>query len=232
MRILSLHPATTELVFALGAGNQLVGRTDYCTYPEAALSIPSIGKPSDISSDTVQVFEPDLILIGPGQKLEFASAWKTVRLAPESLEGISTAITSLGALLGKHVEADMLVHELTTTLERVKTKCSKFHTLRTYFEVCEMTPPYIAELIALAQAEPYVGEFDVDNIKAFNPQMLIVAADEQYTERVLARDGWNAIAAVQYERVFTVDEGLFRPTPRIVQGAKLLAKLLHGVEVN
>ena len=65
MRILSLHPAATELAFALGAGGSLVGRTERCAYPESALRVPPISNPEDLAM--IGAFEPDLVLLGRDQ---------------------------------------------------------------------------------------------------------------------------------------------------------------------
>jgi iron complex transport system substrate-binding protein len=227
MRILSLHPAATELAFALGAGNMLVGRTDLCDYPEAATSVPSIGMPSDFSYETMKVFEPDLILISKGQE-QFATE-KSFFLAPESLEDLYVQMRSLGQKLGKEVEADLLTHELQQAVEHIKQKTQRFHTLRVY---CERECKLIAELITLAGGEPHCGKLSIDELQKIDPQLMIIPGKQEQTlELAVNRDGWSELHAVQHERVFLIDDALLRPTPRVVQGAKQLAKILHGVEV-
>ncbi|HIH25060.1 TPA: ABC transporter substrate-binding protein [Candidatus Woesearchaeota archaeon] len=235
MRILSLHPITTELVFALGAGHHIVGRCEGCDYPEVANSIPSIGGHGEITVENIKVFEPDLILISNGQ--DEINRWfpgTTIKIAPDSLETIYTSITSLGTLLEKHLEADMLVHEIKATLERIHNKVARFHTLRVYCEQ-DTAPPslLIRDLIGIAGAEVYDGPIDVKKIQSFDPHiMLFITNDDRAVELVLARNQWSTIGAVQRERILTIEEGLLRPTPRLMSGAKRLAKLLHGVEVN
>lgn len=228
MRILSLHPVATELVFALGAGNMIVGRTDDCAYPEGALIIPSIGKPADITPETAAVFEPDLVVIGPRQSFPGA-----VRIDPASIDQVCTTITSLATLLGKSVEADLIVHDLRTVLERVKEKTSRFHVTRVHYEDESGRPPqYLADLIALAGGQLYSGDGAIESLQAFDPQIIIHSGDERFEERIAARDGWDTLNAVRRERILGIEAELLRPTPRLALGAKRLAKLLHGVEVN
>jgi iron complex transport system substrate-binding protein len=240
MRVLSLHPVATELVCSLGAAHLLVGRTDECDYPEAARSVPSIGKMAEITTDTIAVFEPDIVLTGPGQKIAppDSANWTLLRVEPETLDDIYGLLTTLGATLSMQVEADMVIHDLRSAIEHVHEACARFHTTRAYCEIESghaRVPTYVRELVAVAGGDAYNGSADLEPLLAFNPQAIIVLAqceDEHYIELVMSRDGWRAMQAVQTERLFVVDETMFRPTPRLAQGAKMLAKLLHGVNVN
>jgi iron complex transport system substrate-binding protein len=93
------------------------------------------------------------------------------------------------------------------------------------------------DLIVLAGGTPYAGPINIDEIKRFDPQMIVIAipGDESEFDPTLiaARDGWSDLTAVRNERVFAIDDALLlRPGPRIVQGVKQLAKILHGITVN
>jgi ABC-type Fe3+-hydroxamate transport system substrate-binding protein len=219
MRILSLHPAVTELVFALGAGNMLVGRCDACTYPEAALSVPSIGNAAEVTSDKIAIFEPELVLIGPGQEFLFPM-WQTVRIAPESIDQIYSSITSLGSLLGKHVEADMIVHDLEGLFDKVKAKSARFRPVTA--GVWNTPTKYVPDLIAccVAQVRPVESQ----------PHLVVVFGAEAQQDLFVQQH--KDLKAVQNERVFLLDPQLFYATPRLVDGMKQLAKILHGIEIN
>jgi iron complex transport system substrate-binding protein len=206
----------------------LVGRTDECLYPESALSVPSIGKPSEITPEAAAVFEPDIIVTGPGQDLAGA-----VCIEPADMEHVYETIVSIAKLLDKTVEADLLVHDLRTTFERVKEKTSRFHMTRVHYEdEAGMRPAYLAAVVAFAGGELYAGNSTIESLRKFDPQVIIYSGDECYEERMVARDGWDGLNAVQRERILRIDAELLRPTPRLALGAKRLAKLLHGVEVN
>jgi iron complex transport system substrate-binding protein len=241
MRILSLCPAATELVCSLGASHLLVGRTDACDYPDAARSIPSIGKPDEVTVEQVAIFEPDLVLVCAGQERIVPppdARWSVLRVEPETLEDMYALITSLGAMLSKQVEADMLAHDIRSALERVHEACARFRTTRVYSERAghpSGVPTFVREMIAVAGGDAYTGMPEIEPLLAFNPQMILALApceDEHYIELVVSREGWGALQAVRTERLFVLDERLFRPTARLTQGAKLLAKVLHGVMMN
>ena len=244
MRVLSLHPAATELVFAIGAASALVGRTDRCDYPEGASKIPTLGDPADASLPVVAVFEPDLILTGKGQdKLAAALSqeYRIFTLAPKSAEELFRQILSLAEILGKQIEAEVVVHDLMATLERIKGKAAKFRRVRVYFEVAHSpltaATCYLDDILMLAGGQPYRGEVTLEKLREFDPQIIIVSAPGEGTafseEILLARDGWQDLNAVRYERVFILDDTLFfRPGPRLVEGVRLLARILHGVDAG
>lgn len=221
MRILSFHPVATELVFALGAGNALVGRTEACVYPEAALRVPSLGKQGEIGLDTVGILEPDVILLGPGQA--YGGAMRTYSIAPSTLADILRIIKELGEMLGKQVEADMIIHDLESVFERTQLKCAKFHIVKVQVDAA---PLYLAELVRIAGGEPNSD----DDPSSFDPQYIITLGDEERVEVVA--NARPSLRAVQCERVYAIPEELLRPTPRLVLGIKQLAKILHGVEIN
>lgn len=242
MRILSLHPAATELLFALGAGGAIVGRCESCTYPESALTIPSIGDTQEVTAESAAILEADLVVLGPGQEAfaEKLTALRPVVLRFSSLESSIAEIGSLAKMIGKDVEGEVLSHDVRTTFERIKAKASRFHATRVYAESLRSAPsisPLLNDLIVIAGGEPYVGPVNIDAIRRFDPQMIVIAIPEDVENfdptLIAARDGWSDLSAVKNERVFAIDDALLlRPGPRISQGAKQLAKILHGITVN
>ncbi len=243
MRILSLHPAATELLYAIGAGGLLVGRCDGCDYPAAALTVPSIGAASEMTAERAAILEPDLVLLGPGQEL-VAARLGTLHLSMlrcASIEESLASIVALAKTVGKEVEADVLVHDLRTTFDIVRERTARFRRTRVYAETRRDpwgTSPLVNELIMIAGGEPLPKPtVDLQELKRFEPQVIIVSVPGEgetfEPELLLARDGWGELPAVRGERVFVIDDALLhRPGPRLAQGVKLLAKILHGVTVN
>ena len=242
MRILSLHPAATEILFAMGAGGMVVGRSELCTYPEAALKVPSFGK--EITLDMIGVFEPDLVVTGRDQdELTEAvkSQFKVFQFDPRTLEMVFKQIIGLADLTGKHVEADLVVHDLMAVLEKVEQKAKKFKKVRVYFEIAHNPPAvascYLVELLMLAGAAPYSGEMNINKLQKFNPQMIMVSVpgegEDFNFDLLAARDGWEDLNALKYERLFAIDDKLlYRPGPRLAEGIKKVARILHGIEVT
>lgn len=236
MRVLSLCPVATELVCSLGAAHLLVGRTDDCLYPDAARTVPSIGKAVEASIESVAVFEPDIVFVGPERDLVApeGAKWNVVRVDPETLDDVYSLIAAVGAVLEKRIEADIILHELRAELSKLHDACARFHATRVY---CERSgglrvPTYVREIIAIAGGDAYSGSADIEPLAAFDPQMIIALVtcdDERYAEIVMSRHGWSALKAIKTERLFVVQDALLRPTPRLIDGARLAAKLLHGV---
>lgn len=243
MRVLSLHPAMTELMFAIGASGLLVGRTDECRYPEAATKIPSIGSKDDASEVLVDVFEPNLVLCGPDQDVLAAGlkqAYRVFQFAPNSLDEMFAMAGQLGDMLGKQVETDMVIHDTRIILNRLREKSEKFHPIRIYCEVQHNAAVgangYIAEILKFANATVFDGVPTPELLQEFDPQMIIssVPGEREFNFELLAsRDGWEKLNAVRYERLFSIPgELLHTPGPRLQEGIKLLAKYTHGLDLE
>ncbi len=242
MRVLSLSPGLTELLFSLGAGDQLVGRTDGCTYPDPATKIPSIGPASEVSGELVDVFEPELVLTGPGQTAlseSLGKKYSVIYFDPQSFADMFAGINEIARLLGKQVEAEMLLHDLQLALDKVRERARVYHTIRTYVEAGH-TPPvvasgYVAELVGICGGTCFTGEPTVDAIQAFDPQFVIscVPGEDGFDfEFLTARDGWGSLSAVTYERLFTIPgELMYNPGPRLILGIETMARILHGISL-
>jgi ABC-type Fe3+-hydroxamate transport system substrate-binding protein len=232
MRVLSLHPATTELLFAIGAGNMIVARTEESISPDAAQTITSIGPIANLTSATLEILEPDLVLLGPNQELGFACARKTLRLQPDSVESLCQAVRSLGDLLGKQIEADMIVHEVCSTFDRIAERTARFRAHKVMIECGgDPAPGYIKDIVRKAGGTPFEGDATDDAIAAFDPHIyvtIVPEGDERHESRVVERH--KELRAIKQERVYVLDAAIFSPTPRLVHGARMLAKILHGID--
>jgi iron complex transport system substrate-binding protein len=223
MRLLSLHPITTELLFALGAGNWVAGRTDSCDYPEAAKRIPSIGKIFEIAQEPIAIFDPEIILASYNQDLlKGISAKPMLFYTPKTVKEMLELIQEIGKRIGKELEAEVAIHDLQAAFEKVQEKTQRFHKTKVFCPNPVIPAPLLAELVSLAGGELYLGDGSLESVQQFNPSLII--GDPQ------AMQQWQMLSAVQNERVFLVEESLLRPTPRLAEGACMLAKILHGVE--
>lgn len=122
-RVVSLSPAVTEIMFALGAGDLLVGRTDFCVYPDAAGDIPSIGGISNLNVERILSMQPDLIISGSmvGKKItdqfdQMGTPMVCVIEKPK-FEALYDNIKAIGKLVGKEHEADSLIENLKLRME-------------------------------------------------------------------------------------------------------------------
>ncbi len=253
-RIISLAPSNTEVLFAVGAGKQVVGREDFSNYPEEAKSLPSVGgSMGKYSLEEIAKLRPDLILASPLTAAEVLQSLKTITPSvfvlpnPKDMEGLFTNLTAVGTLTGHKTEADKLVSELRARVNEVQKKSAPLsYAPKVFYELdaTEPSKPYTAGpgsfvdmLIGMAGGhnigKSLQGEWAQISQEALiveNPE-IIVLGDSPYDitpESVAARPGWEQIDAVKNGRVLAFNDDLVsRPGPRMVQGLEELAKILH-----
>lgn len=125
-RVVSLSPAVTEIIFALGAQDLLVGRTDFCVYPDAAAEIPSIGGISNLNIESILALKPDLVISGSmvGKKvtdqMDAMGTPMVCVIEKPKFEALFDNITAIGKLVGKEHEADSLNQVLRCELRNLR----------------------------------------------------------------------------------------------------------------
>ena len=254
-RIVSLAPSNTELLFAIGAGDQVVGRDSFSDYPAAALSITDIGGGfGEIDTETLLTLEPDLIfsadIIAPEQNEALESLGLTVFVLPNPLElsGLYDNLAVAGALTGHESEAAALVEDLQVRVTAVLNKVSAAETEPLVFYQLDSTDPnapwtsgpgtFIDTLITLAGGRNLGAvltdawaQISAEELIAQDPDIILMG-DAVWSgltaADVAARPGWDGITAVRTGRVYAFDDNLVsRPGPRLVDGLEALARLLH-----
>jgi iron complex transport system substrate-binding protein len=249
-RIVSLTPALTEVLFAVGAGDRVVGVTDYCDFPPAAKTKPKVGGYVNPSVETVLALKPDLVVVSPGPgnrdaALAMKRAGLDLQIVPaETLEESIAAIETVGRLVGDEAAGRDLAGQVRTRLDAVARRVAGLPRVRTLF--CLQTDPIIAagrgtlpsQLLELAGGENVVGEIryprlDVEAVAAALPELILqsrmdVASGAAHEEdRFWKR--WPAIPAVARGRVVVLADDLtLRPGPRVADAAEELAEILHG----
>lgn len=253
-RVVSLAPSLTEMVFALGAGDRLVGSTTYCDYPAAAKRIPKVGGIEDggIDLERVLALKPDLVVaIGEGQQTAVGSLRRLglrVEVVPaQTFEDVFGAVARMGGLLGREAAATRLAAELARRIERVRrivTPLPPERRPRVFYQVWDrplMTATrntLIGRLIELAGGDNIFGDLagrfvqvSPEAVLKRNPQA-IVAPDFHATRvdpQSLARlPGFARLEAVRRGRILILDGNLVsRAGPRIADALELLSRALH-----
>jgi iron complex transport system substrate-binding protein len=254
-RVVSLAPSNTEILFALGAGDRLIGRDDFSDYPPEAAAVPSIGSlyPS-VNAEAVVALQPDLVLAAgitnPDDVRRLADLGLTVYSGRvnTSLDDVYADITDVGRLVGRAAEADALVAAMRARVEAVTSKTSTLSDKPVVFYEVDATEPakpwtagpntFMSQLIGLAgganagdiAADQY-AQLSLEQLVALDPAVIVLGSATyggQTPELVAARPGWETIAAVESGRVYTFDDNLVsRPGPRVAQGLEELARLIH-----
>jgi iron complex transport system substrate-binding protein len=249
--IVSLGPSITEILFALGLGDRVVGVTDYCDYPEEAQSITKVGAPfPGFSAETILDLQANLVLSLAGtvvQQLENAGA-NVVVLNPTNIHDIYRDIDLVGLLTGREKEAAALVDSMKQRVADVVAKTSAAATKPSVFYEVDGSwnenKPWTAgygtfqdSLINLAGGTS-IGtsrsgwyEMSVEEILDADPDIIILE-DFQFgvtPESVAGRSAWAGLTAVEEDRVYPIDDPNLtsRPGPRIVDGLEMLAEMIH-----
>lgn len=253
-RIVSLAPSNTEILFAVGAGAQVVGRDDFSDYPAEALGISSIGgSMGQYNQEAILALQPDLVLAAEINPPQLVAALEQLGLNvyylpnPTTLEQMYANLETVGRLSGHESEAKALVASLQARVAAVDARVKTLSNTPSVFYELDSTDPskpytagggtFVDLLIGRAGGRNVAGglttpwaQVGLEQLLAWDPQIILLgdAAWGATPESVAARPGWNALTAVQQGKVFPFDDNLVsRPGPRLVDGLEQLARLLH-----
>jgi len=248
-RIVSLVPSATELIFALGGEDRLVGRTDYCDYPPEAKSKPSVGGMIAPSLETLVALRPDLVLATPsGNREETFTKLKQIGIPVYAIHAHRVAemldVTArLGELTGRQAAVTALVAEIERRLRAVADAVRPYPRPRVLYVLWPdplLVPArdaIVTELIGLAGGDSITaGErgdyprFSIEAAVARAPEVILLARHGTGTGP-MARDKWDrltSLPAVKAGRIHPVDGNfMHRYGPRVVEGVERLARVIH-----
>lgn len=249
-RIVSLVPAVTEILFALGAAHRLVGRTHWGIHPPAARTILNVGDGMRPSLEVVLSVEPDIVLLYAGegnrnvaQSLESLGI-NTLPLHHDTLSDLETNVTLLGDLVGCPIAAATLLTQIRTGLEEVVQATLQGGKSTVYWDAWAEPPitigagSFLDSLLQVAGAENIFSDqsssaprVSLESIIYRDPDLILVpvGVSAALVEPSLAtRPGWNRVPAVKEGRVSVLDQDLVsRLGPRVVDAAWLIARAIH-----
>jgi iron complex transport system substrate-binding protein len=253
-RIISIAPSNTELLFAVGAGAQVVGREELSDYPEAARQVESIGSVyGKLNTEAIVALQPDLVLAAEINAPEQVQALEDLGLTvyylsnPADFDGLYENLKIVGALTGHAAEADQLRRSIAARYQAVIKQVAASSGKPTVFYEIDATDPtkpftagagtFIDRLIDLAGGYN-IGQALKNQFAAISSEELvkqdpdlIILGDSAYgvtIESVGQRAGWDKLTAVKNNTVFHFDDNLVsRPGPRLIDGLEQLAKLIH-----
>jgi len=250
VRVIALAPSVTEIVFALGRGDRLVGVTDFSDYPEAARRITSVGSYVYLDIEKIVSLKPDLcIAVKDGNPLAIvrrieAFGIPVFAVNPRDLESVMASVMDIGKLLDADESAHSLISDMKQRLDRIEARVSKAVSRpRVFFQigvspiVSAGSDTFIHELIVRAGGKNLAGNlagyprFSREEVLALSPDIVIVTSMERQDtfDRVIENwQEWPDLPAVTNERIFLVDSDLFdRPTPRLIDALEKLVRLIH-----
>jgi ABC-type Fe3+-hydroxamate transport system substrate-binding protein len=242
-RIVSLLPSFTELLFAIGAGDRLVGRTTWCDYPPAALAVPSVGDAMPPNVEAVAARHPDLVVLyRSGQNMPAANQLErlgitVVVLDLNQLTDLGPAARTLGRLTGRQRPADSLAR----TMDSLASQPPGPSTWSLAFIVWDNPPivigagSYLDRLAALAGARNVFhdirspsAQVSIETIAARDPDFIAVLSDSATVPRYAARPEWRVVRAVRRSRFLLLPGQLFgRAGPRAAEAVRELRRRLE-----
>jgi len=246
-RIISLAPHLTESVFAIEAGNNLVGVVNFSNYPPEAQSIPQVGTYKKISYETVAAMQPDLILaFGSGNGWDMINRLRDLGFSvyvdePRHLRDIATTLKKLGLLLGRERQGAMAADKFLKRYQQLQESYSHKRPVRLFYEVWNEPlltineDHLIADVIRLcggqnifADAVPLVVKVNVETVVRRNPEAIIVSGmGEERPEWLDDWRNWPSIAAVGHNQLYFIPPDILqRHTPRILDGAEQMCRFL------
>ena len=244
-KVISVGPNITEMIYKLGAEDKLVGRTDYCDYPEEVASVESIGTLRTPDIQKIISLEPDLVIASThfdeenAKKLEDAGIPVIALYEEHDVTGVYTMIETLGTALNKQAEAAKTVAEMKDTVEEVTTKVAGLEQPSVYYvvgygEYGDFSAPantFVGQLIKLAGGNNIVPESDswtysLEALLEADPEIIVLRQGEK--DAFMTAENYKELTAVKEGHVYEIDNNLLdRQGYRNAEGLKALAEIFH-----
>lgn len=256
-RIVALTASDCEILCALGAEDTLVGRGEYCDYPESILDLPVVQSGADTNIEQIIALEPQVVLMSTmAQTTEQAEALEKAGIQvvisdAQDIEGVYTAIRLIGDLMARGTEAEALISDMQTTFDDIAAK-SEATGKTVYFEVSPLqwglwtagANTFMDELATMCGLTNAFA--DVDGWAAISEEQVlernpdyIVTITMYYGEgplpvdEIMGRTGWSDITAVANQDVFNADSNeISRPGPRLKDAAIALYNFVNDIDAE
>lgn len=250
LRLVSLAPSLTEIVFALGRGDWLVGVTDFCNYPPAARSKLKVGGPVNPNLERIVELRPSLVLTtAEGNPLETVARLERIGIPvfavrPETYPSIHASIRLLGHVLRREAAAATLIQEIQGRVAGVRRLVAERPRPRVLFLVwgdpliAAGAATFVHDLIEMAGGDNVVRERTIpyprlswEEVVGSAPEVILVAGHREGPDPPSSAGVWNnwrSIPAVRSGRIVSMPpDTILRPGPRVGDGVERLARAIH-----
>ncbi len=253
-RIVSCAPSNTEIIFALGRGDKLVGVTNYADYPKEAKKIEKIGKMSPLNAEKILSLKPDIVFCYGGFQLKEALklrdlGLKVVIFEPKSVEETLKTISIFGEILNARGEADKLIKDFNKRLKVIKEKVRAIpQEKRPKVFIGSMYEPiyspgkgtFLDELITIAGGRNIVtvkgwSKISPEFVIKANPDVVVIPVGvmsmtdlDSAKKKLSQKEVYKNLKATKEGRIYFIDENLvFRPGPRLIDGIEKLYSFFY-----
>lgn len=242
-RIVSLAPSITEDLFAIGAGPQLVGVTEYSNFPEEAKKLPRVGS-LNLQYEVILSLHPDVLIGDPVltsksfDKLKSLNL-KVVALRTQKIEDIPITLKKLGEIAGREKEAQQTIAEMTEKMSQLDSRTSGLSRPRVFLEVWDRplmttgSDTFLGELIEMAGGDNVAkgiaeawGQISEEVVIEKNPQIVLLLTSKK--QDFLSRPAWKETSAAKTGQIYELNRELYsQPSPRIVDALQQLVSIIH-----
>jgi ABC-type Fe3+-hydroxamate transport system substrate-binding protein len=244
-RIVSLNPATTEILFTLGAGSRLIGRTKYDLYPDSARLIPELGDGIRPNVEVVLGTHPDLVLLyasqdnRPAAERFRAAGVNTLSIKVDHIADFRRTVSLLGAILHDSVRARTVIDSVQSTLDRVAAATKGSSRPTVFWHIWDAplitigSGSFMNELVDIAGARNVYAdiagpsaEISLEDVAHRNPDFIL--AGPVGAKQIKSDQRWRIVRAARDGKIMVVDTLLVaRPSVRLGEAAVSLANLFH-----
>lgn len=249
-RVVSLNPVTTEFLFAIGAGEQLVGRTHWDLYPAEASAVPDVGNGMQPNVEAVLGQRPDLVILyesgsnrGAVAQLRAAGVM-TLTLRTDRVSDLARVAPIIGAAVGRREAGIAAADSVARALDAVRARPAPMPRPRVFWHIWDAPVltigrgSYLSELLTIAGADNLFDDLEtpspqvsLEEIARRDPDFILAGPTGAATIR--SHQGWATIRAVREGRVLVVDTTLVgRPGVRMGEAARHLRALILGDSVR
>ena len=249
-RVVSLNPATTDLIFAIGAGDRLVGRTHWDVYPDAAIRVPDLGSGIRPNVEVVLGAKPDLVILYASKDNRAAASElraagvNTLSLKIDHIADFYRAARTIARLLGDSARGAIVADSVERTLRSVRARTQSLQKPTVFWHIWDAPlitigrGSYMNELIEIAGGRNIYGDMgetspavSIEDVLKRNPRYIITGPEGSH--KISQDPRWSEAQAVKEKRILVVDTAIVgRPSVRLGEAAESLARLIHPERIN
>ena len=248
-KIVSLSPSCTEILYALGQGDKMVGVSTWCTYPEEAAEVEQVGDTYSVSVERIIELDADVVFVSGGTAAESVDALNAAGInvystGAKNVDEIYESIENIGAIVDASDKADEVVTGMKNQLADLEEKLADVETKSVFIDLGGLyssgSEDYLGTSLALIKADNIAldagtnsPQLSAETVIEKNPQVYIVMSSEEEFDQPA---GFEEIDAFKNGEVYYIayddpnTDIITRDGPRFIEGLSYLAGLIHGIE--
>lgn len=253
-KVVVLTASDCEIIYALGAGDAVIARGEYCNYPEEALNVTEVSSGGETNIEQIISLKPDVVMMDTmAQTVEQVQALENAGIPvlvnnAKTIDEVYKSIEIIGKMVGKETEASGMVSEMKKSFDKITASADKNSGKTVYFEVSPLEyglwtagkgtfMDEIATMLGVTNIFSDVSgwaEISQEQVIERNPDYIVtiymgIDGQQSPTEEIMSRKGWENVKAVASGNVETINsDEISRPGPRLVDSAISLQKLFYG----